>query len=78
MAVTSFTIAMCICSVTIEHVTGCVCFPVTWCVTCNAIGNVTFNSTVSVGRYTENTEYRGIGINTASFLQISKYRDRNY
>ena len=32
----------------------------------------------SVGRYTENTEYRGIEINTASFLQISKYRDRNY
>ena len=31
----------------------------------------------SVGRYTENTEYRGIEINTASFLQISKYRDRN-
>ena len=33
---------------------------------------------ISVGRYTENTEYRGIEINTASFLQISKYRDRNY
>ena len=35
-------------------------------------------SMISVGRYTENTEYRGIEINTASFLQISKYRDRNY
>ena len=29
----------------------------------------------SVGQYTKNTIYRGIKINTASFLQISKYRD---
>ena len=32
---------------------------------------------VSVGRYTENTGYQGIEINTASFLQIPKYCDRN-
>ena len=31
----------------------------------------------SVGRYTENTEYRSIEINTTSFLQIPEYRDRN-
>ena len=37
----------------------------------------TYKRIRSVGRYTENTEYRGIEINTASFMQIPKYRDRN-